>query len=51
MSEQMMDFGDADQAGECSVCGPYRDKIERGELDPCYKWKREKLDDVDGEDA
>lgn len=32
---------DGDQAGECSVCGKYRKRIEAGRMRPCYEWGRE----------
>ena len=32
---------DGDQAGECSVCGLYRKRIEAGLMRPCYEWGRE----------
>jgi hypothetical protein len=32
---------DGDQAGECSLCGPYRAQIESGTMRPCYEWERE----------
>ena len=42
---------DGDQAGECSLCGPYRAEIERGEVRPCYEWPREgaTVKEVEGE--
>ncbi len=38
--EPLMDWGDADEHGECSVCGQHREKINSGELKPCYAWER-----------
>lgn len=38
--EQEMDFGDADHAAECLVCGKHRAQILSGELRPCYEWQR-----------
>jgi len=32
---------DGDQAGDCSVCGKYRQRIEAGRMRPCYEWGRE----------
>jgi hypothetical protein len=42
---------DGDQAGECSLCGPYRAQIESGRMRPCYEWEREgmKTKEVEGE--
>lgn len=31
---------DADEHGECPICGKYKSKIKRGLLKPCFMWER-----------
>ena len=49
--EKLTGPDDGDQAGECSLCGPYRTEIESGKMRPCYEWEREgtKTKEVEGE--
>jgi len=51
VAEKITGPDDGDQAGECSLCGPYRTEIELGKMRPCYEWEREgkKEKEVEGE--
>ena len=51
ITEKLTGPDDGDQAGECSLCGPYRTEIESGTMRPCYEWEREgtKKKEVEGE--
>lgn len=51
ITEKLTGPDDGDQAGECSLCGPYRTEIESGKMRPCYEWEREgtKVKEVEGE--
>lgn len=35
-----LSYDDADEHGECPICGKYRNKIKRGLMKPCFMWER-----------
>ena len=45
-----MSSGEFVNDGDCIVCGPLKEKIEAGEVKPCFEWERVK-EDEDNESA
>jgi hypothetical protein len=49
--EEVLDREDGDVNGECSVCGKYKARIDKGRLSPCFLWKRIKDKDEEEQDG
>lgn len=52
-AQSATDRDDGDIDGECTVCGKYKSRIDRGRMKPCYMWARvkEENDEEDSSDA
>lgn len=46
-----MSSGEFVNDGDCIVCGSLKDKIDAGEVKPCFEWEREKREDEDDDAA